>query len=266
MVRGGTPTRRRSRRRGRRSRESRVRGAPTGIAAASIRPPRSSRRPARRGSAARGGRGCRRRSSVGRGRRTRDAAERRGRWRGSARACRSRGRRRASSRRRRSPPAPRRCRRRRRPVPARCGRRGSAELTQRLRVERHQLVVGWLSQDGGDLGRGHRAELLACQGAVGAKAARDRTCDGRVSREDRPSRCALRNVGNQPEPKLIASSVSTNVATSWRFPPGSGPGDRVGAARPAARHRQRACPGPPHRCEPSGPWRRSLRNWRAPLR
>ena len=33
---------------------------------------------------------------------------------------------------------------------------------------------------------------------------------------DRPSR--LRSVGNQPEPKLIASSVSQNAASSSRVP------------------------------------------------
>ena len=83
----------------------------------------------------------------------------------------------------------------------------NAERPQRLRVEAHQLVVGALAEDLGDLGRAHRAEPRAVGGRVRAHG-RQGPRHREVAADGLAVELRLRNVGNQPEPKLIASSAS----------------------------------------------------------
>ena len=90
------------------------------------------------------------------------------------------------------------------------------ELAQRLGVERHQLVVARLAEHLGELVGAHRPQLGVGPRAVRAEALGQRPRRREVA-GDLPPVCGsvrLRSSGNQPEPKLIASSVSTNVATS----------------------------------------------------
>ena len=85
-----------------------------------------------------------------------------------------------------------------------------AELAQRLREQRHELVVVRLAEDVGDLLGVHRAQLGVRPRPERAEAVGEAPRDREVAGDRRPSGPRrLRSVGNQPEPKLIASSART---------------------------------------------------------
>ena len=82
------------------------------------------------------------------------------------------------------------------------------EPAQRLGEEGHELVVGRLPEDVGDLLGAQGAQLGVRPRPVGAEAVGQRPRDGEVARHGRPATSRLRRVGHQPEPKFTVSSVS----------------------------------------------------------
>ena len=135
----------------------------------------------------------------------------------SARACRSRGRRTSPCRRPASPPAARPTRRPRRTTPQRASRSPRNAPSWRSAWANSAMSSwsrGWPS-DVGDLVGRDAAQLRRAPGAVLAEAVGQAPRDGEVARQ-RPAVRArrLRSVGNQPEPKLIVSSVRMYAATS----------------------------------------------------
>ena len=91
-----------------------------------------------------------------------------------------------------------------------------AELAQRGRVQRHQLVPGVLAAERRRrLGGVHARQLVRGPRPAGAQPRLDRA-------EARERRARLRSVGNQPEPKLTASSWSAKAARASSVAPGDG--------------------------------------------
>ena len=80
----------------------------------------------------------------------------------------------------------------------------AAEVAERLGVERHQLVVRLLPEHRGNVGRLQCPQFGGRPRPGGAPAVGERRGHREVARH--PGR--LRSVGNQPEPKLIASRTS----------------------------------------------------------
>jgi hypothetical protein len=104
----------------------------------------------------------------------------------------------------------------------------SAEIVECAGEERDQLVLGVLAERRGDRRGVDRAQLLGAPRPVRTEA---------VAQAERASR--LRSVGNQPEPKLIASSVRKKAARSSAGPSttcasGSRPGSCAGGGKAAA--------------------------------